>query len=125
MNSPPDPGSPSPSTPSSGSPPPEEATQPSNPSGFLNIARDLTQSFAGGASKRRLPGGPSFGASSSNRDPKSRRRGDSARNAGTGGANTAAWDAKGESKREERELVDTHIVEYLRKGKFVELEAPI
>ncbi|RDB22111.1 hypothetical protein Hypma_010731 [Hypsizygus marmoreus] len=116
MNSPPDPDSPI-ST-DSDSPPPEEIqTQPATSSShFMSLANQITQSFqAGGASKRRLPGGSSFGASSSNRDTKSRRRGDPARlNVGpAGGAGT--WESKGEGKREEKDLVDHNVVEYLRK----------
>lgn len=110
MNSPPDPDSPSPSTPSSGSPPPEEANY--NPSGsasqLANIASQISASFAGNNTKRRLPGGSSFGAAASTRDPKLRRRGDTSR------ANT--WEAKDGGKREKEELIDHGLVEYLRKG---------
>jgi len=117
MNSPPDPGSPSVSTPSSSSPPPEEVnTQPSNASRFMDLASHITSSFSGGSSKRRLPGGSSFGASSSNRDHKTRRRGDSGRHTGSAGGN---WDDLKEGKREKEDnLIDNHIVEYLRKGGY-------
>jgi len=114
MNSPPDPASPSPSTPSSGSPPPEETNyQPYNAtSHLLNFASQVSSAFSGSPSKRRLPGGSSFGAASSNRDPKSRRREDSRRLGGGGN-----WESGKESgKREKEDLVDNNVVEYLRKG---------
>ncbi|KAF7352855.1 Phospholipid-transporting ATPase [Mycena venus] len=91
------------------SPPPPEDHYPSSgaTSTLLNLASHLTSSFSGSPSKRRLPGGPSFAAASSNRDPKSRRREDPRR----GGT----WDGKEGGKREKEELVDNHVVEYLRK----------
>lgn len=83
----------------------------------MNIASHITQSLAsGGSSKRRLAGS-SFGASSSNRDTKTRRRGDPARLAAGGSGAGVAWEgSKAEIKREERDLVDNSLVEYLRKG---------
>ena len=112
MNSPPDPGSPSVSTPSSGSPPPDEINpQSSNASRLMDLASHITSSFSS-SSKRRLPVGSSF-ASSSNRDHKTRRRGDSGRSMGASGGN---WDGLKEGKREKDELIDIHIVESLRKG---------
>ena len=117
MNSPPDPGSPSVSTPSSGSPPPEEVnTNPSNASRIMDLASHITSSFSG-SSKRRLPGGSSFGSSSSNRDHKTRRRGDSGRLAASGGS-SANWEGLKEGKREKEDLIDHQIVEYLRKGRL-------
>lgn len=122
MNSPPDPGSPSLSTPSSGSPPPEEInTQASGSASaqFLNTITDrLSSTFAGGSSKRRLPGGSGYGASSSNRDPKSRRRGDTGRaQGGDRGGGGSTWEtAKDTNRREKDDLVDNSVVEYLRKG---------
>lgn len=114
MNSPPDPGSPSVSTPSSGSPPPDEVNpQSSNASRLMDLASHITSSFSS-SSKRRLPVGSSF-ASSSNRDHKTRRRGDSGRSMGASGGN---WDGLKEGKREKDELIDIHIVESLRKGRF-------
>ena len=120
MNSPPDPGSPSPSTPSSGSPPPEEANfQPANSGrGYIeNFTSQLSNAFGGGSSssKRRLPTG-SFGAGSSTRDAKTRRRGESSRQNTT----TATWDGMKEAsggKKEKDELIDTALVEQLRKGR--------
>ncbi|KAF8077574.1 hypothetical protein FPV67DRAFT_1462147 [Lyophyllum atratum] len=112
MNSPPDPGSPI-STDTESPPPEEIISQPSDNPHFLNIASHITQSLVSGGAKRRLPGGSSFGASSSNRDPKSRRRGDLAR---TGGAGGGLWESTKETKREERDLVDHHVVDFLRKG---------
>jgi hypothetical protein len=80
----------------------------------MDLASHITSSFSG-SSKRRLPGGSSFGASSSNRDHKTRRRGDSGRNPTTGGN----WDGLKEGKREKEDnLIDNHIVEYLRKGRL-------
>ncbi|KAF5369161.1 hypothetical protein D9615_009964 [Tricholomella constricta] len=113
MNSPPDPGSPI-STDSESPPPEDILPQSSNSPQFMNIARDLTQSFmSGGGSKRRL-GGSTFGGSSSNRDPKSRRRLDVGKSGG-GSANPTLWEGSKESKREERDLVDHNVVDYLRK----------
>ncbi|KAF8237712.1 hypothetical protein L208DRAFT_1356013 [Tricholoma matsutake] len=115
MNSPPEPGSPSISTPSSGSPPPDEINpQSSNASRLMDLASHITASFSS-SSKRRLPGGSSFGASASNRDHKTRRRGDSGRNQATGGS-AGNWDGLKEGKKEKDEnLIDSHIVEHLRK----------
>ncbi|CAA7271007.1 unnamed protein product [Cyclocybe aegerita] len=116
MNSPPEAGSPSPSTPSSGSPPPEEATfQPNTGASYLsNLTSQITTAFGGSSSsKRRLPTGSSFGASSSSRDAKTRRKGEPGR---SGGSN---WPGElketGGSKKEKDELIDNALVEYLRK----------
>lgn len=118
MNSPPDPGSPSPSTPSSGSPPPEEVYPSSvgaGSAGYLaNLTSHIGSAFSGSsAPKRRLPTGSSFAAGSS-RDPKSRRRGESGR------SGNAPWDGVKDSggKKEKDELIDTALVDYLRKGKL-------
>jgi len=114
----PDEGSPV-STDSESSPPPEEvATQPANASHHLlsDFASQIQKSLQG--SKRRLPGGSGFGGSS-NRDHKTRRRGDHNRGAGaSASSNTAAWAESTLDKgkpREERELVDTNLVDQLRK----------
>ncbi|KAF9469388.1 hypothetical protein BDZ94DRAFT_1244331 [Collybia nuda] len=121
MNSPPEPGSPSLSTPSSGSPPPEEINAQASGSTSTHlmntITSHLTSTFSGSSSKRRLPGGSGYGASSSNRDPKTRRRGDTGRGQGGdrsgGGSN---WDnSKETGRREKDDLVDNGIVEFLRK----------
>ncbi|KDR73713.1 hypothetical protein GALMADRAFT_251521 [Galerina marginata CBS 339.88] len=114
MNSPPDPGSPSPSTPSSGSPPPEEVNFQQNTSSYLaNLTSHISATFSGNSSKRRLPAGSSFGAASSARDAKTRRRGESGRQ------NTSTtWEGLKESvggKKEKDELIDNALVEYLRK----------
>ncbi|KAF8891368.1 hypothetical protein BD779DRAFT_1514873 [Infundibulicybe gibba] len=107
MNSPLEPGSPSPSTPSSGSPPPEEVNPQASSGGashLLNLASQVTSSLSGASSKRRLGGsGPS--ASTSNRDPKSRRRGES---------NRGGWDIGKDSGKKE-DLVDSSLVDQLRK----------
>ncbi|KAF8912177.1 hypothetical protein CPB84DRAFT_1820841 [Gymnopilus junonius] len=113
MNSPPDPGSPSPSTPSSGSPPPEEVNfQPVNAgrSYIENLTSQISTAFTGGSSssKRRLPTGP-FG-----RDAKTRRRGEASRQNTT----SAIWDGIKEptgGKKDKDELIDPALVEYLRK----------
>jgi len=115
MNSPPDPGSPSPSTPSSGSPPPEEVNfQPNPGSSYLaNFTSHISATFSGNSSKRRLPAGSSFGAASSARDAKTRKRGESGRQ-----NSSAAWEGLKESaggKKEKDELIDNALVEYLRK----------
>ena len=71
-----------------------------------------------GASKRRLPGGPAFGAASSSRDPKTRRKEDGAGRR-LGGDRSGDWvgESKG-GKRDKDELVDSTLVETLRKGGF-------
>ncbi|KAJ7047445.1 hypothetical protein C8F04DRAFT_8041 [Mycena alexandri] len=91
----------------SDSPPPEDHPHSGGGSTFLNIASHITSSFSGSPSKRRLPGGPSFAAASSSRDPKSRRREDPRRGGG-------GWDGK-EGKRDKEELIDSSIVDHLRK----------
>ncbi|KAF8197596.1 hypothetical protein BJ912DRAFT_846159 [Pholiota molesta] len=120
MNSPPDPGSPSPSTPSSGSPPPEEEAYAANTAGSTNYLANLTThigaafSGSGSSSKRRLPSG-AFGSGGSARDAKTRRRGESGR------AGSTTWDSGVKDggatggKKEKDELIDTALVEYLRK----------
>lgn len=120
MNSPPDPGSPSPSTPSSGSPPPEEVNfQPAHTgrSYIENLTSQISTAFAGGSSsKRRLPTG-SFGVGSSARDAKTRRRGESSRQNPT----STVWEGMKEAtggKKEKDELIDNALVEYLRKGGY-------
>ena len=122
MNSPPDPASPSASTASSGSPPPEEAssyvpaTGGSSSSYFSNLSSHITATFGGvpnsSSSKRRLPTGSAFGAASSARDSKTRRRGEPGRSGST------AWDGMKETggKKEKDELLDQALVEHLRKG---------
>ncbi|KAG6902241.1 hypothetical protein C0995_002613 [Termitomyces sp. Mi166 len=97
------------------SPPPEEINaQPSSSSNFgAHLVSQISQTFAGG-SKRRLPGGTSVGGPSAMRDPKMRRKIEQAKGASTGLVNTP-WDSSKETKREERELVDHHLVDYLRK----------
>jgi len=119
MNSPPDPASPATSTPSSGSPPPEEASSyvPATASNYLsNLTSHITATFVGGSSsssssKRRLPTGSTFGAASSTRELKTRKRGEPGRSGGT------AWEGIKESggKKEKDELLDQALVEHLRK----------
>ncbi|PPQ99089.1 hypothetical protein CVT24_009357 [Panaeolus cyanescens] len=135
MNSPPDPGSPSLSTESSGSPPPEEINfsldapnQEQSSQGYLARLASMTPGISrtseatSGASKRRLPTGGSFGAGGSARDAKTRRRGDSS---GTG--RTANWEGgvtrepSGGARKEKDDLIDSGLVELLRKGAFIKL----
>ncbi|KAG5643213.1 hypothetical protein DXG03_001331 [Asterophora parasitica] len=115
MNSPPDPGSPISTDTDSG---PEEVFQTQGPSGaphfITTVARDITQSFISGGSKRRLPGSSNFGASSSSRDPKSRRRLDVGKSGG-GAGGASLWEGQKESKREDKDVVDQHLVEFLRR----------
>lgn len=121
MNSP-EPISPSVSTSSTGSPPPEEVTYQSSPSvGYLSsLTSQITSTLArtagvGGSSsssKRRLPGS-SYASGPSDRDPKARKKtGD------TGRAN-AQYDGGPRDvslKKDREELIDTSTVEWLRKG---------
>ncbi|GLB34571.1 hypothetical protein LshimejAT787_0201360 [Lyophyllum shimeji] len=114
MNSPPDPGSPI-STDTESPPPEEISPPPSSQTPFQNLASHISQTFAGSGAKRRLPGGSSYGASSSNRDPKSRRRGDLQMTSTRTGAGGSIWEGSKEKQREERDLVDHGVVEFLRK----------
>ncbi|KAK0239477.1 hypothetical protein EDD85DRAFT_822030 [Armillaria nabsnona] len=111
MNSPPEPSSPTLSTPSTVSPSPEDVNfnpnaQSSTTSNLLNM---VTSTLSPGSSKRRLPGSGSFGSGSS-RDTKSRRR-EGAQRLMVGGS--AAWDSKEPSKKED--MTDVQTVEMLRK----------
>ena len=117
MNSPPEPGSPI-STSSSGSPPPEEIySSTTTASNYLsNLGNQIGAALSNAtssASKRRLPSGSSFAAASA-RDPKSRRRGD---NRQWEGAILKEGSSTG-GKKEKDELVDTALVDFLRKGKL-------
>ena len=120
MNS--DLGSPTESQSSSESPPGETSpyVPPIGGSNYLsNLTSHITATFAGGAtssSKRRLPPGSSFGAASSARDPKSRRR---EREQGRPGH---PWEKEsgGPGKKEPKDdLLDQALVEHLRKGMSV------
>ncbi|KAG5352446.1 hypothetical protein C0989_002282 [Termitomyces sp. Mn162] len=120
MNSP-DPGSPI-STDTETPPPEEFNAQSGSSSNFgAHLVSHITQTLAGG-SKRRLPGGTSVGGPSTMRDSKMRRKIDQAKGTSMSLTN-AAWDSSKETKREERELVDHHIVDYLRKGALRLLES--
>lgn len=120
MNSPPELDSPSPSTPSSGSPPPDEDAQMQllgpNLTNIATHLSDLTAAFSGGSSpsKRRLPGS-SFGAVSSSRDPKTRRREESRR-----GGGSTYWESKegGSGRKEKDDLIDVTVMEDLRRGEL-------
>ncbi|KAF5331004.1 hypothetical protein D9619_005241 [Psilocybe cf. subviscida] len=114
MNSPPDPGSPI-STSSSGDTPTEEIySSTTTTTNYLsNLGSQIGAALSNatsGASKRRLPAGSSFAAGSA-RDPKSRRRGD---NRQWEGAIVKEGSSTG-GKKEKDELVDTALVEFLRK----------
>lgn len=124
MNSPTEPGSPSPSTPSSGSPPPDELEQIQANNRGASILGKFANSFTGPSSsaspsKRRLPGGSGFGAASNTRDAKTRRREDGMGGSGRdrdrrGGGDRDGWDGKG--RKDKDELVDGSLVELLRRG---------
>ncbi|KAF9447870.1 hypothetical protein P691DRAFT_670578 [Macrolepiota fuliginosa MF-IS2] len=115
MNSPPDPGSPTDSTSTSGTPPPEEvvsgnvqAESRSSGLGLFQLANQITATLSGSSKRRNPSGGPNANASAA-RDPKLRRRGEGSR---------STWEARGEtqgSRKDKDELVDANIVEYLRK----------
>ncbi len=114
MNSPLDPGSPTDSTSTSGTPPPEEIINVSAPGdsrsglGLFQLANHITAAFTG-SSKRRNPSSGTSGAGSSARDTKSRRRGDGSR---------STWETRDPqgTRKEKDELVDANIVDFLRKG---------
>lgn len=104
------------STSSSASPPPEEMNfqSPTTTSHFMNLASHITSSFSasGGASKRRLPGS-AFGTTSSNRDLKSRRRGEPGRL-----TDARPWEGSKDAGKKE-ELIDPGLVDQLRKGMYI------
>ena len=120
MNSP-DHDSPA-STSSSESPPPEEVAPVTN---YLsNLTSHITNigSLSGPSqAKRRLPPGPSFGAASSDRDHKFRRRERGGGGGGGGGERGepsrpghTAWETG--KKEPKDDLLDPGLVDYLRKG---------
>src|SRR6266545_274804 len=112
----PEPISPSPSTPSSGSPPPEEANFNSQ-SYFSNLASHVTTALGRGSagssssSKRRLPVS-SYVTGPSDRDSKARKK------SGDAGRSNSQYDGPREvaSRKDKDELVDGGTVEWLRKG---------
>ena len=117
MNSPTDHGSPESS--SSGSPLPEEASPVagSSSSYLSNFASHITTigNFSSGPSKRRLPQGSSFGAASSTRDPKTRRR--ERGEPGRPGWEKESGGGGNMGKKEPKDdLLDQGLVEHLRKG---------
>lgn len=124
MNSPLEPGSSSPSTPSSGSPPPDEVEQAQASSRNATTAAKLASAIAttAGPSKRRLPNS-GFGAASNTRDAKSRKREDfgGGRERGErdkrGGGDREGW-VDGKGRRDKDELVDGGLVEHLRTGTY-------
>ncbi|KAK7467655.1 hypothetical protein VKT23_004708 [Stygiomarasmius scandens] len=110
------------STPSSVTPPPEEAgasyaATSGNTSHLLNVVTSNLSSGGATASpsqssgKRRLPGGGSF-TSGSARDPKTRRRDDREPRKGMSG--NGPWEKEGKKSKDE-DLIDSQIVEQLRK----------
>lgn len=124
MNSPPDPGSPTDSTSTSGTPPPEEAIpgnvqteSRSSGLGLFQLANQITATLSGSSKRRNPSSGPS-GTASSARDSKQRRRGDGSR---------STWETRGDvqgPRKEKEELVDANIVDYLRKGTITVLLSP-
>jgi hypothetical protein len=113
MNSP-EPGS-SPSTPSSGSPPPNEDQQSHSTAPVFQLASQLSSTLSNNASKRRLPGGSSL--SYNTRDLKSRRREEgSSRRMAPGGGGGGWVEGKESGKRDKDDLVDIPLAEHLRKG---------
>ena len=114
MNSPTDNGSPESS--SSG----EEASPVTGGSSYIsNFGSHVTTiGNLSGPSKRRLPQGSSFGATSSARDLKSRRR-DRDRERERGEPGRPGWEKEsgGMGKKEPKDdLLDQSLVEHLRKG---------
>lgn len=118
MNSPPDHGSPA-STSSSESPPPEEVSPAiGGGSSYLsNLTSHITNigNFSG-PSKRRLPQGSSFGAASSTRDPKTRRRERERERGEPSRPGHTAWEKEPGKKELKDDLLDQGLVDHLRKG---------
>jgi len=112
---PPDPGSPTDSTSTSGTPPPEEvvsgnaqAESRSSGLGLFQLANQITATLSGSSKRRNPSSGPS-GTAAAARDPKLRRRGEGSR---------PTWETRGEAqgpRKDKDELVDANIVDYLRK----------
>jgi hypothetical protein len=115
----PEPGSPAPSTPSSGSPPPDELpdeTQIKTSSWASALAGALNPRVLAPGKRRQPPGGGPAG--SSTRDAKTRRRDEGAvRKQGSSGPGTAGW-TEGKQK-EKDELLDVALAERMRKGTIV------
>ena len=108
----------SPASSSSGSPPPEDVSPTTGGSGYLSNFASTIGNFSG-PSKRRLPQNSSFGAASSTRDPKTRRRererGEPSRPGHPGWEKESGVLGKKEPKDD---LLDQSLVEHLRKGAF-------
>ena len=118
-----EPISPSPSTPSSGSPPPEEEANfnsQSSGSYLYNLASHVTTALGRGSaapssSKRRLPGS-SYATVLSDRDPKARKK------SGDAGRSNSQYEGPREvaaRKDHKDELVDGSTVEWLRRGGYI------
>ncbi|KAL0067051.1 hypothetical protein AAF712_005835 [Marasmius tenuissimus] len=117
MNSP-DPESPGYSSPSSGSRTPEEILPPqsSGLAGTSTLLSAVSSSLSGSAAaKRRM----NFAGGGSNRDVKTRRRDDHRKGMhGSHGGGSEMWEGKGGhggGKKDKDELVDHHLVEYIKK----------
>jgi len=92
----------------------EAASHGAGPGSFLGKFTNSLSNIGTSSStaKRRLPGGPSFGAASNTRDPKTRRTQEGKDRERRGGAGES-W---GEGKRKDKdELLDSNLVEQLRK----------
>lgn len=86
--------------------------------GFLGKLSSLTGgSGSSSTSKRRLPGGSSFGAASNTRDAKTRRMQDGKDRERRGGGDRGGdgW-GDGKGRKDKDELIDSNIVDILRKG---------
>jgi hypothetical protein len=112
-----DPGSPTLSTPSSGSPPPDEIPEETQKSSWTSsLAHALSPRASAPGKRRQPPGGGPAGPSS--RDTKSRRRDEGAGRKQTG---TSGW-TEGKQKGDKDELVDIALADSMRKGVLLILE---
>jgi hypothetical protein len=105
MNSPPDPGSPSPTTPSSGSPPPDEYPLPPSSSQIEQTSMFLSSPTSGKRTRN---------APTSSRDAKTRRRDDPGQSS-TGRRAGHGYGRSQESGRQKDDLVDSQLVEILKR----------
>ncbi|THH08890.1 hypothetical protein EW145_g2397 [Phellinidium pouzarii] len=117
MNSPQEPVSPSPSTPSSGSPPPDEGVIDQSSSVNPIIPLSFQQLASPSLTKRRLASGPS----AHSRDLKTRKRDDGGNRRGINIAQGVESNRDG-GRRED--LVDVDLMERLKQGTHISLFAP-
>ncbi|KAF8880719.1 hypothetical protein CPB85DRAFT_1442941 [Mucidula mucida] len=106
MNSPPEPGSPSLSTPSSASPPPDEYF-PQEAARTTDLLNMVASGLNSPSSSKRRP----FGGSSA-RESKSRRREGPSRGAGS----AATWDKDTGGSSRKEDMIDNSAVDFLRKA---------